>query len=105
MDMQMGQLPLSNAAIMDANPISPVWLGGWTPASFDARGVIFACAPGTASGGFAASVIFKTSAGPVGATCPVNLGSVQISIAPSPATSLLLTPLLLSRRRRAPHKD
>ena len=44
MDMQMGQLPLSNAAIMDANPISPVWLGVWTPASFDARGVIFACA-------------------------------------------------------------
>ena len=99
-NIQMGQFPLSNAAIVATTPIVDIWTGRWTPASYATRTVTFQSA--VASGGDfgAGSILFQTSAGPVGVSCPFNLGSVQIPIAPAPATALLLAPLLLPRRRR-----
>ena len=101
-NVQMGQFPLSVNSIVTTNPVADIWTGLWTPASYAGRTVTFQSAAGNASGGLAASVIFKTTAGVVGATCPAIFGNVQIPIAPAPASLALLGlgGLVAGRRRR-----
>ena len=106
LNIQMGQFPSSNTAIDATDPIVDIWTGRWTPTSYAGRTVTFQCAAGSASGGTAASIFFKTSAGPVAAALDAQhtvFGSVQINLGifPSPASSLVFAPLLLPRRRRS----
>ena|ERR1051326_925590 len=105
LNIQMGQFPLSNTAIVATTPIVDIWTGRWTPNSYSTRTVTFQSLAGTASGGIAAAIIFKTSAGPVGASLDAQhtvFGNVAIPVAPAPASLALLGlgGLVAGRRRR-----
>ena len=101
-NIQMGQAPATNAAILDPDPVPDIWTGVWTPSSYSARTVRFDAVHGSAAGN-PASVVFATSTGPVVAYLEyINtaFGSVQVPIVPAPAGCLILAPLLSARRRR-----
>lgn len=104
-NVQFGQFPVTPAQINATNPVVNIWTGHWTPASFAvARVVTFQSAAALPSGGIASSILFKTSAGVVGASAPSVLGNVQIplSAVPAPASLALLGlgGLIVGRRRR-----
>ena len=102
-NLQMGQFPATPSAINTQNPIAGIWHGTWTPASFTNRTVTFTSVAGSASGGQASSVLFRTSAtGLVSAFCLSTQGSINIPVAPAPASLALLGlgGLVAGRRRR-----
>jgi hypothetical protein len=100
-----GQFP-QGGGFVTSNPIQNIWSGLWTPASSAPRAVSFTLGPGTASGGFGATIVFRTSGSTAAAAyCPATFGSVLIPIVPAPGPTALLAAaaaLVARRPRRSP---
>jgi hypothetical protein len=102
-NVQFGQFPTGPNAINTTNPINAVWHGTWTPASFTSRTVTFTVGDGAASGGFGASVLFRTGSSSLASAFALeSYGNVTIPVAPAPASLALLGlgGLVAGRRRR-----
>jgi hypothetical protein len=93
-------------SIYTANP-ALIWLGVWSPESYQLRQVRFRLGRGTiiASGPFSAVMVrFNASLfGPV--TCDSNLGSVTIPVIPAPASLAILVAALPLGARRIQRKE
>lgn len=102
-DIEMGQFG-EPANLNTANPVQPIWTGVWTPSSFAARTVSFSVAAPFNSGNEVAAVYVGVSDSIGFAVYPnpshLDLGSVQISIAPASPVASVLGLVILGRRRR-----
>jgi MYXO-CTERM domain-containing protein len=105
-NIQMGQFPPTAGAINTTNPVNAIWTGEWTPNDFSARTVSFSLAGNAAAGAFISSVMLKLNntlaAGVYVDAAHLNLGTVNVQVAPAPGSLALLGlgGLVAGRRRR-----
>jgi hypothetical protein len=99
--VQPGQFPIPDL-FHTTNPIPAVWLGVWTPESFQPREVQFRTAGSVIAGsGPFSGVILRLNGTLFGSVaCGSGLGSTtMIPVVPSPGAALVLAGGLAARRR------
>ena len=106
-DIQWAQIPDNTLGMVHSASFHEMWLGLWTPASYEPRTVGFNLRGAGAAGPYIASVLIRIPPGqaytraymPTSSTTLLGIGGIQIVPAPSTLSFLALFGVLARRRR------